>query len=48
MQLDDLVDYLTYVFVPALIVWRALLVVDPWSKACRQPCCCRAATASAT
>jgi len=30
-KLDDLVDYLTYVFVPALIVWRALLVIDPWS-----------------
>ena len=30
-KLDDLVDYLTYVFVPALIVWRALLVVDPWA-----------------
>ena len=31
-KLDDLVDYLTYVFVPALIVWRALLVVDPWTN----------------
>jgi phosphatidylcholine synthase len=31
-KLDDLVDYLTYVFVPALIVWRALLVVDPWTQ----------------
>ena len=30
-KLDDLVDYLTYVFVPALIVWRGLLVVDPWT-----------------
>jgi phosphatidylcholine synthase len=30
-KLDDLVDYLAYVFVPALIVWRALLVVDPWT-----------------
>jgi phosphatidylcholine synthase len=30
-KLDDLVDYLTYAFVPALIVWRALLVVDPWA-----------------
>jgi phosphatidylcholine synthase len=30
-KLDDLVDYLTYVFVPALIVWRALLVIDPWT-----------------
>jgi phosphatidylcholine synthase len=31
-KLDDLVDYLTYVFVPALIVWRALLVIDPWTS----------------
>jgi phosphatidylcholine synthase len=31
-KLDDLVDYLTYVFVPALIVWRGLLVVDPWTN----------------
>ena len=30
-KLDDLVDYLTYVFVPALIVWRGLLVIDPWT-----------------
>jgi phosphatidylcholine synthase len=30
-KLDDLVDYLTYVFVPAVIVWRALLVIDPWT-----------------
>ena len=27
-KLDDIVDYLTYVFIPALIVWRALLVPD--------------------
>jgi phosphatidylcholine synthase len=27
-KLDDIVDYLTYVFVPALIVWRALMVPD--------------------
>lgn len=27
-KLDDIVDYITYVFVPALIVWRALLVPD--------------------
>ena len=27
-KLDDIVDYVTYVFVPALIVWRALLVPD--------------------
>jgi len=30
-KLDDIVDYLTYVFVPALFVWRALLVPDAWS-----------------
>jgi phosphatidylcholine synthase len=30
-KLDDIVDYLTYVFVPALIVWRALLVPDAWA-----------------
>ena len=29
-KLDDIVDYLTYVFVPALFVWRAILVPDPW------------------
>lgn len=29
-KLDDIVDYLTYVFVPALIVWRAALVPDGW------------------
>jgi phosphatidylcholine synthase len=27
-KLDDIVDYLAYVFIPALIVWRALLVPD--------------------
>jgi phosphatidylcholine synthase len=27
-KLDDIVDYLTYVFVPALFVWRALIVPD--------------------
>jgi len=30
-KLDDIVDYLTYVFVPALIVWRALLVPEAWT-----------------
>lgn len=25
-KLDDIIDYLTYVFVPALIVWRGMLV----------------------
>jgi phosphatidylcholine synthase len=29
-QLDNIVDYLTYVFVPALLVWRALLVPSAW------------------
>jgi phosphatidylcholine synthase len=29
--LDNIVDYTTYVFVPALLVWRALLVPDEWS-----------------
>ena len=30
-KLDDIVDYLTYVFVPAFFVWHALLVPDEWS-----------------
>lgn len=30
-KLDDIVDYLCYVFIPALFVWRALLVPDRWS-----------------
>lgn len=30
-KLDDIVDYLTYVFVPALLVWRGLLVPDAWA-----------------
>jgi phosphatidylcholine synthase len=30
-QLDDLIDYLTYVFVPALIVWRADLLPPGWT-----------------
>ena len=30
-KLDDIVDYLTYVFVPALLVWRSLLVPAPWA-----------------
>jgi phosphatidylcholine synthase len=30
-KLDDIADYLTYVFVPALFVWRALLVPDRWT-----------------
>src|SRR6188474_876171 len=30
-KLDDIIDYLTYVFVPVLVVWRALLVPDAWT-----------------
>jgi len=30
-RLDDIVDYLTYVFVPAVFVWRALLVPAAWA-----------------
>jgi phosphatidylcholine synthase len=30
-RLDDTVDYLAYVFVPAFCVWRALLVPDAWA-----------------
>ena len=30
-KLDDIVDYLCYVFIPALIVWHAQLVPDGWS-----------------
>jgi phosphatidylcholine synthase len=30
-KLDDIVDYLCYVFIPALLVWRALLVPEGWS-----------------
>lgn len=30
-KLDDIVDYLTYVFVPAIVVWRALLVPAQWT-----------------
>jgi phosphatidylcholine synthase len=30
-KLDDIVDYLTYVFVPAVFVWRSLLVPDAWA-----------------
>lgn len=30
-KLDDIIDYLTYVFIPALIVWRAALVPETWT-----------------
>ena len=30
VKLDDVIDYLTYVFVPALVVWRAPIVPPAW------------------
>jgi phosphatidylcholine synthase len=30
-KLDDIVDYVTWVFVPAVFVWRSLLVPDAWT-----------------
>jgi phosphatidylcholine synthase len=30
-KLDDIVDYLTYVFVPAFFIWHAVLVPDRWA-----------------
>jgi phosphatidylcholine synthase len=30
-KLDDVVDYVAYVFVPALFVWRAVLVPGAWT-----------------
>jgi phosphatidylcholine synthase len=30
-KLDEIVDYLTYVFVPTFFVWHALLVPERWS-----------------
>jgi phosphatidylcholine synthase len=30
-KLDDIVDYICYVLVPAVFVWRALLVPDRWA-----------------
>jgi len=30
-KLDDIVDYLCYVFVPALLLWRAGLLPDGWA-----------------
>lgn len=32
-KLDDVADYVTYVFVPAFFVWHALLVPERWSTA---------------
>jgi phosphatidylcholine synthase len=30
-KLDDIVDYLTFVFVPAVILWQAQAVIEPWT-----------------
>jgi phosphatidylcholine synthase len=30
-RLDDIVDYLTYVFVPVLLIWKAGLLPDGWA-----------------
>jgi phosphatidylcholine synthase len=30
-ELDNLIDFLTYVFVPALFVWRSLIVPSSWT-----------------
>jgi phosphatidylcholine synthase len=30
-KLDEIVDYLTYVFVPAFFIWHAVLVPDRWA-----------------
>lgn len=30
-RLDDIVDYLTYVFVPAVLIWRVPLLPDRWA-----------------
>jgi phosphatidylcholine synthase len=30
-KLDDIVDYVTWVFVPAVFVWRSLLVPEAWT-----------------
>jgi phosphatidylcholine synthase len=30
-KLDDIIDYLTYVFVPALILWHAEVLPDGWT-----------------
>jgi phosphatidylcholine synthase len=32
-RLDDIVDYVAYVFVPALFVWRSLIVPGAWTLA---------------
>src|SRR5688572_22295705 len=30
-KLDDIVDYLTFVFVPAVILWQAHAIAEPWT-----------------
>ena len=30
-KLDDIVDYLTFVFVPAVILWQARAIIEPWT-----------------
>src|SRR5688500_13033244 len=35
-KLDDITDYLTYVFVPALFVWRGALVPKIGRASCRE------------
>jgi phosphatidylcholine synthase len=30
-KLDDIVDYLTFVFVPAVILWQAHAITEPWT-----------------
>jgi phosphatidylcholine synthase len=30
-KLDDIVDYLTFVFVPAVILWQAQAIAEPWT-----------------
>jgi len=32
-KLDDIIDYLTYVFLPALFVWRGAIVPNAWTMA---------------
>jgi phosphatidylcholine synthase len=30
-KLDDIVDYLTFVFVPAVVLWQAHAITEPWT-----------------
>jgi phosphatidylserine synthase len=43
-KLDDIIDYLMYAFIPALVVWQADMVPSRFRSARRS--CCRAPTAS--